>query len=49
MAVPTPDWLAQRGCELKASKDGLSYAVYCSGEPQYLLIPVPAGGKHACR
>lgn len=49
MAVMTPDWLTQRGGELRASRDGRSYAVYLSGEPQYLVVPVPAGGKFGCR
>ncbi len=49
MSLPTPDWLTLRGCELKASKDGHSAAVYCNGQPQYLLAPIPAGGKYACR
>jgi hypothetical protein len=47
--MTTPDWLAQRGAELKASKDGRSYVVQVNGHPQYLVIPVPADGKHACR
>ena len=50
MAVTTPDWLTQRGGELRSSKDGrFRYTVYLAGEPQYLLLPVPVGGKHACR
>jgi hypothetical protein len=49
MPLSTPDWLALHGCELKESKDGHSAAVYCSSQPQYLLVPVPAGGKYACR
>jgi hypothetical protein len=49
MSVPTPDWLTQRGCEMKASKDGHSSAVYCNGQLQYLIQPIPAGGKYACR
>jgi hypothetical protein len=49
MAVTSPEWLTQRGGELRQSKDGESYVVYVGGEPQYLLIPVPADGRHACR
>ena len=49
MSITTPDWLTQRGSELRPSKDGNSYSVYFAGEPQYLLLPVPVGGKHACR
>jgi hypothetical protein len=49
MAVTSPEWLTQRGGELRQSKDGESYVVYVGDEPQYLLIPVPADGQHACR
>jgi hypothetical protein len=49
MAVTTPDWLTTHGGELRPSKDGGSFTVYLGGEPQYLLLPIPAGGKHACR
>jgi hypothetical protein len=49
MAVSSPDWLTQRGGELQPSKDGKSYTIYLRGEPQYLIVPVPAEGKHACR
>jgi hypothetical protein len=49
MAVPSPEWLTERGAELRPSKDGKSYTVYFGGEPQYLVIPVPAEGRHACR
>jgi hypothetical protein len=49
MAVTTPEWLAQRGGELKPSKDGLSWTVYLRGEPLYLLVPVPVKGAHGCR
>ncbi len=49
MAVTIPDWLAQRGGELRASKDGHSWMVYFAGQPQYLLLSVPAGGEFGCR
>jgi hypothetical protein len=49
MALTTPTWLAQRGGDLRLSKDGHSASVYLSGQPQYLLVPVPALGRHACR
>ena len=49
MSLPTPDWLTQHGCELKASKDGHSSTVYFNGKLEYLLVPTPAGGKFACR
>lgn len=49
MAVTTPEWLTQRSGELRPSKDGHSWLVYFSGQMQYLIAPVPAGGKFACR
>jgi hypothetical protein len=49
MAVTTPDWLAQRGGELRPGKDGRSWSVHLRSEPLYLLQVVPAAGKHACR
>ena len=48
MTMTTPDWVQQRGGELRASKDGRSWLLYFAGQLQYLLMPVPAGGKCAC-
>lgn len=47
--MSTPDWLQTRGGELRASKDGHSWTAYFAGLPQYLLEPLPAGGKFYCR
>jgi hypothetical protein len=44
-----PDWLKLRQGELKPSKYGSTWTVYFAGEPLYLLEPVPAQGKFACR
>jgi hypothetical protein len=49
MAVATPDWVKMRGGELKASSDGNALTVYLSGTPQYVLMPIPARGKFACK
>jgi hypothetical protein len=49
MAVNTPDWLAAHGAELRSNRDGSAYTVHFAGEPQYLLMPVPAEGEFACR
>jgi hypothetical protein len=50
MANPTtPDWLQQRGGELRFGKDGRSASVYFAGALQYVLVPVPAKGAYACR
>jgi hypothetical protein len=49
LRVEAPDWLTKRGGELRGSKDGHSCTVYFAGQPQYLLEPVPAAGRFACR
>jgi hypothetical protein len=49
MAVTTPEWLTLRGGNLVPSRNGLSWLVYFDKEPQYLLMPIPAEGKFACR
>ncbi len=49
MAVSNPDWLKLHGGDLRASKDGKSFTVYLNGEPQYLILPVPAAGKFGTR
>ena len=49
MPVATPEWLKTRGAELHASKDGHTWTVSFAGLPQYLLEPLPAGGKLTCR
>jgi hypothetical protein len=49
MTVTTPDWLAQHDGELRPNRDGQSCTVYLGGQPQYVLIPVPARGGYACR
>lgn len=47
--MATPDWVAQRGGEVRHGKDGTSASVYFAGQLQYVLVPVPAKGQHACR
>jgi len=49
MTVAIPEWLKTHGGELRPSKDGHSYMVYFSGQPQYMLEPMPANGKLYCR
>ncbi len=49
MPVTTPDWLTRRGGDLLPSKDGRSCTVYFGHEPQYVVAPLPAGGKFAGR
>ncbi len=49
MVVTTPDWLARHDGDLRTNRDGQSCTVYLGGQPQYVLIPVPAKGQYACR
>jgi hypothetical protein len=49
LPVKTPDWLTQRGGELRLSKDTHSGSVYFAGQLQYVLIPIPAKGQFGCR
>jgi antitoxin (DNA-binding transcriptional repressor) of toxin-antitoxin stability system len=49
MSVPTPEWITRHAGELRESKDGHAWTVYFRGEPQYLLIPLPAEGRYTCR
>jgi hypothetical protein len=47
--LTTPDWLAKRGCELRAGTEGRSWLVLLAGEPQYRLTPFPVAGKFGCQ
>jgi hypothetical protein len=49
MPASTPEWLSQRGAELRESKDRQSWLVYLGKEPQYLLLAVPVKGQYGCR
>jgi len=49
MPVTAPEWLTLHGCELRGSRNGQAWTVFLSGEPQYTVVPVPAGGKHSCK
>ncbi|HEV3257478.1 MAG TPA: hypothetical protein VG013_11395 [Gemmataceae bacterium] len=48
MALTAPEWLTRHGCGLRPNPDGTSWSILFGDEPQYLLIPVPAAGKHTC-
>jgi hypothetical protein len=48
MSLPTPDWLAKRGGELRPGTVGHSWFVVFDGAPQYKLVAAPAAGKHGC-
>jgi hypothetical protein len=47
MPISTPEWLSKRGADFRRSKDHRYWVVYLNKEPQYLIRPVPAVGKHA--
>lgn len=49
MALTVPSWLTQHGGELHEGHDGRSCTVYFAGQLQYVLVPIPAKGGHACR
>jgi hypothetical protein len=49
MIETVPDWIKARGGDLKPSRDGHSWTFYLAGQPQFLVEPVPANGKFACR
>ncbi len=49
MAMATPDWLQKRDGLLKQSIDGNALTVYLNSAPLYVLRPIPAQGKWACR
>jgi hypothetical protein len=49
MSWTSPDWLTQRGGEIRLSKDGNSLSLYFDGQLQYVLVPVPAKGQFGCR
>lgn len=48
MPLTAPDWLSRRDGGLRPAPDDHSLAVVLAGEPQYLLTPIPAEGKHSC-
>jgi hypothetical protein len=43
-----PDWLAQRGGDLKLGSDGQRWYVIVGAQPQYSLVAVPVGGRFGC-
>jgi hypothetical protein len=45
MMITTPDWLAQRGGDLKLGSDVRTWYVLFGGQPQYSVTAVPVGGK----
>jgi hypothetical protein len=48
MPLTTPDWLAHHDCRLEPAGSEKSYLVLIDNKPQYLLVPIPLGGKVGC-
>jgi hypothetical protein len=46
--MTTPDWLIQRGGDLKLGSNGHTWYVVVGSEPQYSLVAVPVGGRFGC-
>jgi hypothetical protein len=46
--MTAPDWLMQRGGELKLGSDGKTWFVLLAGRPNYSLVAVPVAGKFGC-
>lgn len=44
-----PEWLTRHGGEVRPTSVGHGFAVRIDGEPQYLLVPFPVGGKFGCK
>ena len=47
--IPSPDWLAQHGAELRGNADGRSFTVYFGATLEYVLNIVPAEGQVTCK
>ncbi|MBI3822395.1 MAG: hypothetical protein HY289_06915 [Planctomycetes bacterium] len=46
--MTTPDWLKQRGGDLKLGSDGQTWFAVLDGRPQYSVVAVPVAGKFGC-
>ena len=46
--MTAPDWLVQRGCNLKLGSDNRTWYVLLGEQPQYSLVAVPAGNQFGC-
>ena len=43
-----PDWLIQRGGDLKLASDERTWYFLLGGQPQYSLMAVPVAGRYGC-
>jgi hypothetical protein len=46
--MTVPDWLKERGGDLKLGSDAHTWYFVVGGQPQYSLIAVPVGGRFGC-
>jgi hypothetical protein len=46
--MTAPDWLTQRGGDLKLGSDGHTWYFLLAGQPQYSLVAVPVTGRFGC-
>ncbi len=46
--MTAPDWLVQRGGDLKLGSDGRRWYFLLGGQPQYSLTAVPVSGRFGC-
>ena len=46
--MTVPDWLTQRGGDVKLGSDGETWFVLVAGQPNYSLVTVPVAGKFGC-
>jgi hypothetical protein len=46
--MTAPDWLIQRGGDLKVGSDGCTWYFLLGGQPQYSLVAVPVAGRFGC-
>jgi hypothetical protein len=46
--MTTPEWLKQRGDDLKLGSDGRTWYFLLGGQPQYSLVAVPVHDRFGC-
>ncbi len=46
--MTAPDWLKQRGCDLKLSSDGKTWFALLGNQAHYSLSVVPVGDQFGC-
>ena len=46
--MTAPDWLTQRGGDVKLATDGRTWYCLLGGQPQYSLMAVPVAGRFGC-